>query len=459
MRIKQAHISGSVAFFESFFREKHELGPYTDPDQPAVFVGCYRVEDLKRLKHHRSLAVMVWRGSDSMHVEENLELFKRPNIRHIAIGNYIANDLRLFGISFERIPISHFRHTARPVTKGPCIYAYTNKKNDNFYGGHLIKRLDVPFEIITTSFDSYTREQMHEVYSRCFIGLRLTLHDGLPNTVLELGLRGIPSVYNGGLPGSLPWETLDDIQRHIMQQSQNIGNKNPMLAQDMMEYLQHGDEWLHTETYDFDPAPAKPLPKVSVVMNTYNEKPEYLQQAVRSYLTQVGVEVELVLSTVAGDPSLSTVNDPRVKKVVSEKPGIYSQLNAGMAAATGDWIVYASSNDVAYYKKLAREVQECIDSGKEVCYSAFYKTDEKLKITKTVKFFEYDLQRHLQGNFVSDCSLFSKRIKDKYTPFRRSSATRHTTTSGSGYTRARETCLFTTRTPLGSTGSVTTQGI
>ena len=418
MRIKQAHVSGSVAFFEDHFRSKYNLGPYIDPDQPAIFVGCYRVEDLKRIKHHKSLAIVVWRGSDSMHVEEQLDIFNKPNVRHIAIGKYIADDLRLFKIPFTSIPISHFNHAMDPVKKGPCVYAYINKTNPSFYGQKIIDQLDIPFEIVTTAFDSYSRDEVHELYSRCFIGLRLTPHDGLPNTVLELGLMGIPCVYNGELPGSLKWKTVEDVHAHIMEQSKNIGTTDSELAKQMFNHLQCGDEWLDTETYGFDAPEPAPIPKVSVVMNTFNENPEYLQQAVRSYMTQVGVHVELILSTVEGDPSIKAVNDPRVIKVVNNKPGIYSQLNAGMASATGDWVVYASSNDVADYKKLATEVKACIDSGKEVCYSSFHKTNERLRVTQTLSLPEYNYQRHLKWNFVSDCSLFSKRIKDKYTPFR-----------------------------------------
>lgn len=158
--------------------------------------------------------------------------------------------------------------------------------------------------------------------------------------------------------------------------------------------------------------------KASVVMNSYNESSEYFTQAVESYLNQQGVNVEIIVSTVVNDPCLKLCKKYPVKTVISETPGIYHQLNAGMRETTGDWIVYASSNDVAVSTKLIIEINQCIQSKKEVCYSSYYKCDKDLNIIQdTVTFGEYNYEKHLKINYVSDCSLFSKRLKDKYLPF------------------------------------------
>jgi hypothetical protein len=54
------------------------------------------------------------------------------------------------------------------------------------------------------------------VYSQCFLNLRLTPHDGCPNTNIEMGLMGRRSIYNGDLPASIPWTSVDDICQNIM---------------------------------------------------------------------------------------------------------------------------------------------------------------------------------------------------------------------------------------------------
>jgi len=103
--------------------------------------------------------------------------------------------------------------------------------------------------------------------------------------------------------------------------------------------------------------------------------------------------------------------------VVSPKPSIWKQLNAGMGAVGGQWVCYASSNDVAVPHKLITEVNCCIEAKKEVCYSAYYYCDQQLNVERTVEFFPYDFERHFERNYVSDCALFSARLLGKYYPF------------------------------------------
>jgi glycosyltransferase involved in cell wall biosynthesis len=50
---------------------------------------------------------------------------------------------------------------------------------------------------------------MPEIYSDCFIGLRLTQHDGNANTVQEFNAMNIPIIFNG--PGGVKWKNALDI--------------------------------------------------------------------------------------------------------------------------------------------------------------------------------------------------------------------------------------------------------
>ncbi len=73
---------------------------------------------------------------------------------------------------------------------------------------------DIP--IIRAGYDTFTREELVSVYSQCFINLRLTPHDGCPNTNIEMGLMGRRSIYNGDLPASISWHSVDDICENIL---------------------------------------------------------------------------------------------------------------------------------------------------------------------------------------------------------------------------------------------------
>ena len=162
------------------------------------------------------------------------------------------------------------------------------------------------------------------------------------------------------------------------------------------------------------------LPKVTVIMNTFREKPEWLSAAVNSYINQRGVDVELIISYVDGDPNIMPSKfAPGIKLVRNEKPGIYQQINATIPHITGDFVCYASSNDMACDTKLIQEVERCLANKKAVCYSDFYKCDANLKHPIARTFQSYNYNDHLnKGNFVSDCALVRTDIFRKYTPFK-----------------------------------------
>ena len=129
---------------------------------------------------------------------------------------------------------------------------------------------------------------------------------------------------------------------------------------------------------------------VTVIMNSYNDDQKQLVEAVIGYQTQSIREMELIISTVANDPSIQTAIDLGIEKIsISPQRGIYKQLNHALQFAKGDWFCVASGNDKALPNKLIDEHIILQKTGKKVCYSAFYTTDKNLKITGTSKFYPY----------------------------------------------------------------------
>lgn len=169
----------------------------------------------------------------------------------------------------------------------------------------------------------------------------------------------------------------------------------------------------------------------TVCINTLNEHPDYLCQAIESYLRQTS-PVHIILSTVERDRSVPFVreNFPSVQVLefpVRDHPishgikspvGSYLQINYALEHLRGDWFCFASSNDTAHPDKIRMEIASCLDNNKEICYSAFNEVTEDGEYLRTLKFGKYSYDRHLQGNFVSDCALVSRRVIDKYAPFR-----------------------------------------
>lgn len=169
---------------------------------------------------------------------------------------------------------------------------------------------------------------------------------------------------------------------------------------------------------------------ISILMNTYNEDNGILKQAIDSYLGQTNVNVQLIISTIEGDKSIeyikNTYNDNRITFAIlpkSEHPGrghvgIYTQLNNALQYIKYEWVSYASSNDVALLTKSYDEIKLCLSTNKQICYSAFYVTSTDLKKRQLKKFYQYDYDKHLKGNFVTDCATISTKLLNKYMPFK-----------------------------------------
>jgi len=91
---------------------------------------------------------------------------------------------------------------------------------------------------------------MSGVYDKCFMGIRLTPHDGLPNTVVELGLMGRRCVWNGNLPNAIPWMKDADIIEAVSKEKDRIGQSFPDIRASMLNHISIGDEWLDTGYYE-----------------------------------------------------------------------------------------------------------------------------------------------------------------------------------------------------------------
>ena len=130
------------------------------------------------------------------------------------------------------------------------------------------------------------------------------------------------------------------------------------------------------------------MEKATVIINTYNEKPEYLRATVEAFLNQVGVDLQIIISTVEGDPAIYGIYNGypiEIDLCISKRPGIYYQLNNAMKLATGDWITYMSSNDIPTPDKIISEIRACNEANvitknhtvrpkKSVCHSSIIDT-------------------------------------------------------------------------------------
>lgn len=158
--------------------------------------------------------------------------------------------------------------------------------------------------------------------------------------------------------------------------------------------------------------------KATIIVCTYKGNQSHLVQAVESYLDQYDCEIHLVVSTVTGDKSVSTLSDFDVEFVTQEYPSIYQQLNNATAFIKNDWWCYMSGNDIALPTKVKTEIDLCLRAKKKICYSAYNVVDSKLNFIRLAQFAEeYSLEKNLEGNFVADTSMIHRSVSDAYLPF------------------------------------------
>lgn len=242
--IKQVYVSESVKFFKDRLKSKYNLTDYYDPNKPVLIFGLYRDEDYNFAINHKPHKVILWCGSDSMNLQQRVH---NISATHIAKSKFISDDLTNANIKHLNIPITTTKIDLIPCDRGDNIYIYYgNDASRNFYGMNFIDEIisRTKLNVISCAHDSYSYKELIEIYKKCFIGLRLTNHDGLPNTVCELGLMGRMCVHNGNQPNCIPYKNIDDVISIINNEYENRHKDNLYISNKMREFLDVGTDWL-----------------------------------------------------------------------------------------------------------------------------------------------------------------------------------------------------------------------
>ncbi len=259
MRIKQCRMmnENQEKRFKYFFK-KYSFNKYYNINEPVIFFSLWRYG---LIKSHKSFGFIIWRGTDVIKLKGALNrIRKKKNIYHVAISSYIKKDLEKFGIKSKFIPIVGVdMNIFNPCEMGNEIYTYipshhTNKYYER-YGMEIIKKIQkkVKYKInIIKSINKYARKDLVKIYKKCFCSLRMTKHDGLPNQVIEMGLMGRRSIYNGSIPGSIKWndKKIDNIVDSIEKEAKKIGTVDRQYSEEIGKFIDVGDEWLDTKFWE-----------------------------------------------------------------------------------------------------------------------------------------------------------------------------------------------------------------
>lgn len=263
MKIEQAFI-GNKNFIKPFLT-KYGLASYRSDNEPVVFFGLYPMKHLNYVISHKTTVVIIWAGSDILQLNEhNVEHFRSPNIHHIAISSFIADDLKRWNLKYINLPVTpHDYSMFAHCPLGPDLYTYTFtpkqcKERSQTYGYNLIEQIQARLphiKIHMYNCKTLGRDNIINIYKQCFMGLRFTKHDGLSNTVVELGLMGRKVLWNGTCPNSINYTTIDDIvskieaEQHRIKQRMYTSTNVSAISAEMQKFITLPANWLTTEFY------------------------------------------------------------------------------------------------------------------------------------------------------------------------------------------------------------------
>lgn len=228
MNIHQVYISKSLHHF-SRIKELYGLIEYQHSDEPLLVFGMYDFKDYHIVKHHKGTVYMLWGGSDlDPRIKKSMiyvnKISKLHNIFHIAISNDMANRMKNINMTYILINFTLadpkiFKPTNNNYSHNIYIYNGFSKGKEWIYGKKyyekVIKKLP-EFNYITSNELNVPYQKMPSIYSKCFIGLRLTKYDGNANTVQEFNLMNIPIIHNGADEKCIGWSKSYDIIHNII---------------------------------------------------------------------------------------------------------------------------------------------------------------------------------------------------------------------------------------------------
>lgn len=254
-KIKYLCISKALNHFELRMRKKFKLLKYNkicDKFDNTLFFGLYNNDDFSNITNHLGNKHLMWGGTDSNTTydfrKEILNKIKfYEDINHLSISKDIEETLIKFNICSTLI---NFDLTDKEIFKpiknyGNSIYIYNGftKGNEKIYGkvvyDEVVKKL-TNFKFIFSNDLNMSYEKMPQIYSQCFIGLRLTDYDGNANTVQEFNAMNIPIIFNG--PNGIKWKHCDDIINTI-----NKFYKKNVLKEEVI-YSQNSKSLIHEST-------------------------------------------------------------------------------------------------------------------------------------------------------------------------------------------------------------------
>lgn len=158
---------------------------------------------------------------------------------------------------------------------------------------------------------------------------------------------------------------------------------------------------------------------ISIVMSVYNEKIEWLEQAVNSMLEQTYTDFEFII--ICDNPEIKReireyllqleIENSKIKILWNkENIGLASSLNRGIECAKGDFIARMDADDISDKERLSRELQFLMENNYDLVATNKININERGEIISLDKDIVKDPNRVLMyGNSIIHSSVLVKK--------------------------------------------------
>jgi len=229
MKAYQGYASETIKKFKFF--ERYNIRPYDSINEPLVVFGAYKQEDFRVINFHREKVIVMWCGSDV----KNYRKIHNSNVVHVTCIPAIREYFKHMKVECHLLK-QVMRENPKPKKLGGKVYAYLNRGKPEYHGSRVVKSLKINYDILVGDHSITQKEwyngEADKFYSQAFIGLCLSEFAGGGDSIMEMGLRGIPVVTNVlNLPHTIPWKNTCDVEEAINAAAKNIDMVNTELAE------------------------------------------------------------------------------------------------------------------------------------------------------------------------------------------------------------------------------------
>jgi len=191
------------------------------------------------MKLTRKKIIIHWVGSDVFQLFKSkkwvllTKLTSKLVDKQLTVSPWLKEELSCFGVHTQIVPIvPHVRQKVSKLPEEFTVLAYLPEKRYDFYGGHIVEKLSdmfpsIRFFILANDgrnhkkrknikyLGSISHVKMSQIYKKTTVLIRMPIHDGLSNMVIEALAQGRYVIYSKNFPHCFHAKNFEDAKDHI----------------------------------------------------------------------------------------------------------------------------------------------------------------------------------------------------------------------------------------------------